>query len=227
MMTEPAKDTYRPKPGTKLRRALDLAYDEIHGRIEDEDRAFLETEPILWLRSLRMVRATMNHRIKAKALELERLKPDSGVSPTKAYLEARKLYNRQHQSYSHVWMVAGIRIEELLTGLGHEHIGEVLSIGDVIDKFDEILVLLRDEDFKGAALAASKATRDLQSIDVHDITDDLEEALQIIEDTVDDEECQFDHHGHCQMHSWPNEEECPNARGIRLLAKYEDEEDGK
>lgn len=43
------------------------------------------------------------------------------------------------------------------------------------------------------------------------------EALGILIDLIDDEDCRLDHHGYCQTHVWLRDGECPQARARRLL----------
>lgn len=43
------------------------------------------------------------------------------------------------------------------------------------------------------------------------------ELLELLGCFVDDEECQLDHHGYCQTHSWMETSECPNKKANKLL----------
>jgi hypothetical protein len=47
------------------------------------------------------------------------------------------------------------------------------------------------------------------------------EVLQLLEDMVDSNPCDFDHHGHCQEHGWTNTDDrlCPQIRIKNLLEK--------
>lgn len=45
-----------------------------------------------------------------------------------------------------------------------------------------------------------------------------EEVTALLHDLTDADECQFDHHGHCQAHGWLTAGECPHARAKRLTA---------
>lgn len=48
----------------------------------------------------------------------------------------------------------------------------------------------------------------------------LARALSILENmiNVDDDPCEFDHHGYCQAHNWfYTEPKCPDARAKELL----------
>lgn len=42
-------------------------------------------------------------------------------------------------------------------------------------------------------------------------------AKQIIEDLVDEDPCEFDHHGYCQAHSWLDNAKCPHSRAKNFL----------
>lgn len=53
----------------------------------------------------------------------------------------------------------------------------------------------------------------------------LKVAIQIIEDLVDDDPCQFDRHGYCQTHGWMDDSECPHARAKKFLKMMEEEND--
>ncbi len=44
------------------------------------------------------------------------------------------------------------------------------------------------------------------------------ELLDIINDLVDPDNCQYDHNGDCQAHGWFNDVECPHSRAKRALA---------
>lgn len=45
------------------------------------------------------------------------------------------------------------------------------------------------------------------------------EIREILEDMVDSNECDFDHHGHCQEHGWTNTDDrpCPQIRIKKIL----------
>jgi hypothetical protein len=45
----------------------------------------------------------------------------------------------------------------------------------------------------------------------------LNQAVRLIGDLVDDEDCSLDHHGYCQTHYWFADSECPQARAKRWL----------
>jgi hypothetical protein len=46
----------------------------------------------------------------------------------------------------------------------------------------------------------------------------LNQAIPLIDDLVDGEDCSLDHHGYCQTHHWFPSSECPQARAKRWLA---------
>lgn len=49
----------------------------------------------------------------------------------------------------------------------------------------------------------------------------LRECREIIYALIDDEPCDYDHHGYCQTHGWMSTDLCPNERGKRLLTKID------
>ena len=220
------KSPYRPKRSPKLARAVQAVYDLVHGKCSEDDRAFLESDILLWLRAIRIVSANTENMMRMRVVEVDQIKPDPGEGPNRRYLDALKLLARRKQSHMHNLAVLRVMRDELTFGLGAGSAHEIADIGQVIGWFNDILYHLEQDNPDLAKLVAMRSLKAMVATEDSGCTleDDLEDALQIIEDTVDDEECEFDHHGHCQMHSWPNEEECPNARGIRLLAKYEEDD---
>lgn len=44
-----------------------------------------------------------------------------------------------------------------------------------------------------------------------------EKLASTLADFLDDEPCEFDHHGYCQMHGWLDEGECSMSRARRIL----------
>lgn len=49
----------------------------------------------------------------------------------------------------------------------------------------------------------------------------LNQAVPLITDLVDDEDCSLDHHGYCQAHGWFDDSECPQARAKRWLTELD------
>ena len=47
----------------------------------------------------------------------------------------------------------------------------------------------------------------------------LMEALIIMRDLTDDDDCHYDHHGYCQAHGWLTDGVCPHKRSKELLTK--------
>lgn len=56
---------------------------------------------------------------------------------------------------------------------------------------------------------------------------DLEAALAVIEDLVDDEECRLDHDGDCQTHYMFTDGPCPMATARALLDRCATTTEGK
>lgn len=53
----------------------------------------------------------------------------------------------------------------------------------------------------------------------------LREAVEIVEDLVDEDDCWYDHHGYCQAHGWmATEPSCPHMRAKTLLGRLSGEE---
>ncbi len=46
------------------------------------------------------------------------------------------------------------------------------------------------------------------------------EAIELLQDIVDSNQCEFDQHGYCQTHSWLNEGECIHGRIKKFLKKH-------
>jgi hypothetical protein len=51
----------------------------------------------------------------------------------------------------------------------------------------------------------------------------LKEAIEIIKDFIDEEPCNYDHHGYCQSHNWLSDSECPHKRAKSFIAKEEEQ----
>jgi hypothetical protein len=49
----------------------------------------------------------------------------------------------------------------------------------------------------------------------------LNQAVPLIGDLLDDEDCSLDHHGYCQTHYWFSDSDCPQARAKRWLAELD------
>ncbi|GHJ21599.1 MULTISPECIES: hypothetical protein [Streptomyces] len=46
------------------------------------------------------------------------------------------------------------------------------------------------------------------------------EAIEVLRDLVDPDDCYYDHHGYCQAHGWfDTAPACPHARAKKLLAQ--------
>lgn len=48
-------------------------------------------------------------------------------------------------------------------------------------------------------------------------SDLFQTTISILNDLIDNEKCEFDHHGHCQACGWTGEDLCPYERGKNLL----------
>ena len=82
---------------------------------------------------------------------------------------------------------------------------------------------------------AAKIGKSTREIDVDNIeaerpplsavhsNDWLARSLAILEDLVDTDECNYDHHGNCQAHGWTGvDPSCPHKRAKTLLAEVEE-----
>ena len=77
----PESGTYRPnaRRSPELARAVQAVYDDVHNKISDPDREFLENDAILWLRALRLVAANIDNALHMRSAELDAIKPGSRV----------------------------------------------------------------------------------------------------------------------------------------------------
>jgi len=49
----------------------------------------------------------------------------------------------------------------------------------------------------------------------------LARSLAILEDMIDPNECNYDHHGNCQEHGWTGiDPSCPRKRAKELIAEF-------
>lgn len=212
----PESGTYRPtgRRSPELARAVQAVYDDVHNKISDSDREFLENDAILWLRAIRLVGANIANAIQMRSAELDAIKPASGEAATKEYLNGLKLFARRRQSYLHNLAILRVRREEIMYGLGAEHMGQLANIGDVIGWFDKILSSLNVKDYDGAASGAELAIKNL--IEVEDagctILDDFDEALDLLDSLISQEG--YEGRGGDEEHD----------RIIHLLDKYDDED---
>lgn len=212
----PESGTYRPdgRRSPELARAVQAVYDDVHNKISDSDREFLENDAILWLRALRLVSANIANAIQMRSAELDAIRPGIGEAPSKEYLNGLKLFARRRQSYLHNLAIIRVRREEILYGLGMEHIGQTPNLGDVIGWFENVIIKLNEKDYDGAVLLAERSMRNL--IDVDDsgctILDDFDEALDLL-DSVISQEGYEGRNGDCE-----------HDRIVHLLDKYDDED---
>lgn len=212
----PESGTYRPdgRRSPELARAVQAVYDDVHNKISDSDREFLENDAILWLRALRLVSANIANAIQMRSAELDAIRPGIGEAPSKEYLNGLKLFARRRQSYLHNLAIIRVRREEILYGLGMEHIGQTPNLGEVIGWFENVIIKLNEKDYDGAVLLAERSMRNL--IDVDDsgctILDDFDEALDLLDSVISQEgyegrDGDFEH-----------------ERIVHLLDKYDDED---
>lgn len=215
----PETGTYRPdgRRSPRLARAVQAVYDDVHNKISDSDREFLESDAILWLRALRLVTGNIANTIQMRSAELDAIKPVSGEAATKEYLNGLKLFARRRQSYMHNLAIIRVRREEILYGLGMEHIGQTPNLGEVIGWFENVVIKLNEKDYDGAVLLAERSMRNL--IEVEDsgctLEDDLDEALDLLDSVISHR----DYRG--------REGDPEHDRIIHLLDKYDDEEGEK
>lgn len=187
----PESGTYRPdgRRSPELARAVQAVYDDVHNKISDSDREFLENDAILWLRALRLVSGNIANAIQMRSAELDAIKPANGETATKEYLNGLKLFARRRQSYLHNLAIIRVRREEILYGLGMEHIGQTPNLGEVIGWFENVIIKLNEKDYDGAVLLAERSMRHL--IDVEDsgctILDDFDEALDLLDSVISQE----------------------------------------
>lgn len=187
----PESGTYRPdgRRSPELARAVQAVYDDVHNKISDSDREFLENDAILWLRALRLVSGNIANAIQMRSAELDAIKPANGETATKEYLNGLKLFARRRQSYLHNLAIIRVRREEILYGLGMEHIGQTPNLGEVIGWFENVIIKLNEKDYDGAVLLAERSMRNL--IDVDDsgctILDDFDEALDLLDSVISQE----------------------------------------
>jgi hypothetical protein len=212
----PESGTYRPdgRRSPELARAVQAVYDDVHNKISDSDREFLENDAILWLRALRLVSANIANAIQMRSAELDAIRPGIGEAPSKEYLNGLKLFARRRQSYLHNLAIIRVRREEILYGLGMEHIGQTPNLGEVIGWFENVIIKLNEKDYDGAVLLAERSMRNL--IDVDDsgctILDDFDEALDLL-DSVISQEGYEGRNGDSE-----------HDRIVHLLDKYDDED---
>lgn len=187
----PESGTYRPdgRRSPELARAVQAVYDDVHNKISDSDREFLENDAILWLRALRLVSGNIANAIQMRSAELDAVRPGIGEAPSKEYLNGLKLFARRRQSYLHNLAIIRVRREEILYGLGMEHIGQTPNLGEVIGWFENVIIKLNEKDYDGAVLLAERSMRNL--IDVDDsgctILDDFDEALDLLDSVISQE----------------------------------------
>lgn len=55
------------------------------------------------------------------------------------------------------------------------------------------------------------------SLNIDAIKNAYLESIDIIEELYDDNDCNLDHHGHCQEHGWRDKSECPHERAKKFL----------
>ena len=48
--------------------------------------------------------------------------------------------------------------------------------------------------------------------------EERDQLLAALKPLVDDDECEFDHHGYCQAHNWYQDSVCPRERARAFLA---------
>jgi hypothetical protein len=49
----------------------------------------------------------------------------------------------------------------------------------------------------------------------------LKESITLLRKFVDENDCQFDHHGYCQEHGWADSNGCGNKQTINFLQKID------
>lgn len=93
---------------------------------------------------------------------------------------------------------------------------------DITEEMSQAFLTARDAEFEAgrpgkAYLAGLRAVADI--IECQQQTE-REQLLTLIRDLVDDDDCQYDHHGGCQTHGYllldPGEQ-CPHAEAKELL----------
>ena len=57
----------------------------------------------------------------------------------------------------------------------------------------------------------------VRDAEIDRLRDELGVLRGLLWSMTDDDACDLDHHGYCQMHNWFSEERCPNARAIEYF----------
>lgn len=208
---------YRPKRSPKLARAVQAVYDMVHGKCSEDDRAFLESDILLWLRAIRIVSANTENMMRMRAAEVDQIKPDPGTSPDKRYVSALRLLARRRQSHMHNLAVLRVMREELTFGLGGGSTHEIADIGQVIGWFNDILFHLEQGNPDLARQVARRSLKVMVATEESGCTleDDLDEALDLLDSVI----------SHRDYRGRDGDPE--HDRIIHLLDKYDDEEGEK
>ncbi len=180
---------YRPKRSPKLARAVQAVYDLVHGKCSEDDRAFLESDILLWLRAIRIVSANTENMMRMRVVEVDQIKPDPGEGPNRRYLDALKLLARRKQSHMHNLAVLRVMRDELTYGLGAGSAHEIADIGQVIGWFNDILYHLEQDNPDAARLVAMRSLKAMVATEDSGCTilDDFDEALDLLDSVISQE----------------------------------------
>lgn len=117
-----------------------IAETEIYGRATPSEVAQLHASPLLWLRSLLVIRGEVESHIAKNQRDLAALKPPAGVHPSAEYLEAKRGVDIRTQRRLHFLGIVTRRAEEVKALVGARPIDQHI-IGDVIEVLYRVSIL--------------------------------------------------------------------------------------
>lgn len=145
-----ADPTFRfESPLTTARR---MAEQEIYGKASHSELAWLHEHVPLWLRALVRIRHEVESHIAKDRIDLAPLKPPAGKNADQKYLDAKAEFDKRTQRRLHFMQIVERRTEEVKAMLGPL---DKLMLGDIIEAFLDIEVLIQNEEHFDAASKAS------------------------------------------------------------------------
>lgn len=128
------------------------AEKEIHGEATNGQIQWLHENILLWLRALVRIRQEVESHIAKDRIDLAPLKPPAGRHPDQRYLDAKAECDKRTQKRLHFMQIVERRAEEVKAHLGSAN---RVMLGDIIEAFLDIEVLIQNEDHYDAASKAS------------------------------------------------------------------------
>ncbi len=149
--------TANEPPLTTARRYVD---QELLNRATTEQIEWLVANPYMWLRALIQVQADVKTHIAKRRNDLAELEPEPGEPASRAYLAARRAFDRETTGRIHFARLVERRAEEVASVLGVEPADRNLT-SDFVHVLLRIAQLAADDDIEAVKDAALRCAERL------------------------------------------------------------------